>query len=158
MPGYVYSQHASSNSALGAFSFHQASAWGGGGGCVPFLSPRQSLGLAFWLCSCPSLLSIAVTKTSLTKSDLGRRQFTSAYNCGPSCREVRAGSQDRNPEAGAEAKAMEEICLLQTLHACSIYCLHIPGPPAQGWLRTVNWAFHINHQSGNVPRLAQRSI
>jgi hypothetical protein len=57
--------------------------------------------------------------------------------CDPLLREVRAGTQDRNLEAGTEAEATEEHCLL----ACSA-CFLIQHrttylgvtPPTVGWV------------------------
>ena len=61
-------------------------------------------------------ISIAVMKHH-NKSNLGRKVFLSLTlpHHSPSLKEAKAGSQDRNLEAGAEAEVIEEYCL----HICS---------------------------------------
>ena len=49
-----------------------------------------------------------------TESNLERKGFISATHlgCSQSLREIRAGTQDKNPEAGTEAEMVEEHYLL----------------------------------------------
>lgn len=58
---------------------------------------------------CPTFLS-AVVLSTVTKSSMGRRRLVWLPRPGgiPSRREIRAGTQARNLEAGTEAEAMEE--------------------------------------------------
>jgi hypothetical protein len=54
--------------------------------------------------------SVAVIKT-MTRTNLGKGRLTFPLHS-PSSSKARAGVQGRNLEAGAEAEAMEEHCLL----------------------------------------------
>jgi hypothetical protein len=72
---------------------------------------------------------------TIIKSYLGREGFISSYTSMSqfTIKEVRAGAQGRNPEAGTEAEAMEECCLLD----CSPWLsqrayLYSSESPAQG--------------------------
>ena len=59
--------------------------------------------------ACPSLPSAAVN--SMSKATWGGKGIFHPTASSP-LREVRAGTQDRNLEAGTEAETMEEHCLL----------------------------------------------
>lgn len=71
-------------------------------------------------------ISFAVI-TAMWKSKLRRKGLISYY------RQVKAETQGKSLNAGTEAEAMEERCLLSSLSAgCSVCFFHTPGTPAQG--------------------------
>ena len=84
----------------------------------------------------------------MTKSNSGKKRFISSYDS-PSLREVGTRTQRRNLEAGTEAEAMEECCLLacsscpvQFVFLCTPGQDHLPrGDTCSQWAE----AFHINH-------------
>jgi hypothetical protein len=79
----------------------------------------------------------------MNKSSLGRKEFLSAYSCSTPLREIRTGTQARNQEAGTEAEAVVEGCLLYMI--CSDSFLLLPSLPAWGMvLLTVGWV--LPHQ------------
>lgn len=62
---------------------------------------------------------------------------------------ARAGTQWRNLEAGSDAYAMEQLCLLSMLLLCSfIYCR--PSTQRQQYSQQIG-PLYISHQSGKSP-------
>lgn len=96
------------------------------------------LGVRLWECPIFAFCCCNI----MSKSNLGKRGYIwfAYFNHSLSLREVRAGSQGRNLEVGAEAETMEECRLLCCFPiACSDCFLTQLRTTARGW-HSPRWA------------------